>query len=192
MARPLFSSISFSLSPLALLVALTCHASNTPSQAAVSHKAPSKASLPSAAVTKKAPVQASVIPQQWQEYFEIPMAPARTVYFGGNKEISHDPKDPSSEHAHFVVWGKFVYHDPQKVADKTYVTELVGVHIDCPNQTYSQFRDIKLDEKEVVVADSVKAGKFQAIPRNVTLALLDPAAATASGAVSFTCGMDED
>lgn len=192
MSRHFFSRLSFGLVPLALLVGTTCHASNAPAQAAVSHTAPSKASLLPSAATKKAPVEASVIPQQWQEYFNVPTEPARTVYFGGNKAISHDPKDPSSQRAHFVVWGKFVYRKPQKLGDKIYVTELVGVHVDCPRNKFSQFRDIKLDAKDNIVADSTKITKFESIPRDIYAAPFDPGSSTAQGAVSFTCGMDED
>lgn len=146
-----------------------------------------------AAATSRAPIQISQIPDKWQKYFDIRIEPARTVYFGGNKAISHDPKNPRSDHAHFIVWGKFVYAKPQKLGDKSFVTELVGVHIDCAKDTYSQFRDIKLDTDDKVVQDLSTVTKFLPIPMNApNLGELSAAPATADGALEFTCGMDED
>lgn len=140
-----------------------------------------------------APVSISVIPSQWQKFADISIEPAHVLYLGGLKELSHDAKDPSSHKAHFVAWAKLIYAKPQKQDGQTFSTELVGVHIDCAKHAYSQFRDVKLDADDKMVADSSKPSKFQPIPTNTpNIGMLSPAPSTAVAALSWTCGADNE
>lgn len=123
----------------------------------------------------------------------IKQEPAHEMYLGGSRVLSYASNHHKSEMAHWVVWGKFVYKEPQKFKDKLVVTELFAVHIDCAKGTYSQFRDIKLDEKDQVIDDSKIVSKFRPVPKEFDgLGFLPPAESVAEGAQSFTCGADAE
>lgn len=146
-----------------------------------------------AATSQRSPTPVAEIPSQWGKLGETKDEPARSEFLGGAKIISYSTKDHDSHHAHFVVWGKLVFVKPQTFNGKSYVTELVALHIDCDRSTFSLFRDIKLDEKGKVIDDSTKVSKFQGIePKPVDLGLLPPPALIAKGAESETCGADTD
>ena len=150
------------------------------------------ACLPCFADTTTAPA-GDTPPSEWMILATVKEEPAHKIYLGGAHVLSYDPGSHRAERAHWVVWGKFVYKEPQKFNDNLVATELFALHVDCAKSSYSQFRDIKLDDKGQVLEESRTVSKFKPVPKEFDgLGFLPPAESVAEGAQSFTCGSEAE
>lgn len=57
--------------------------------------------------------------------------------------------------ATFLIWGKAVFKEPQKLGSKTYSVEYMSIELDCPKHTFRDVRDVKYDSDDHLVSDVV-------------------------------------
>ena len=55
----------------------------------------------------------------------------------------------------FLIWGKAVFQEAQKLGAKTYSVEYVLIELDCHDHTFKDVRDVKYDSADHLVSDVV-------------------------------------
>lgn len=92
------------------------------------------------------------IPDGHWEHVAFNMDPPAFEKFLGPLIQVGNTKLPYSK-ATFLIWGKAIFKEPQKLGSKAYSVEYMSIELDCPKHTFRDVRDVKYDSDGRVVSD---------------------------------------